>query len=79
MYPERDLASARARDFVTDLDELHQELRTAMAEAQERYKISADQNRLPAPDFQIGQMVMVKAKYIRTTQPSRKLGPKYQK
>jgi len=76
VYPECDLASARACDFVTDLDELHQELCTAMAEAQEHYKISADQNRLPAPDFQIGQMVMVKAKYICTTQLSQKLGPK---
>jgi len=76
VYPESDLASARARDFVTDLDELYQELRTAMAEAQEHYKISADQNRLLALDFQIGQRVMAKAKYIRTTQPSRKLGPK---
>src|SRR5467141_3386715 len=27
VHPERDLASARACDFVTDLDELHQELR----------------------------------------------------
>jgi len=70
IYLERDLASARARDFVTDLAKLHQELCTAMAEAQECYKISADRNRLPAPDFQIGQMVMVKAKYIRTTQLS---------
>jgi len=76
VYPERDLASARACNFVTDLDELHQELCTAMAEAQERYKISANRDRLPAPDFQIGQMVMVKAKYIHTTQLSRKLGPK---
>jgi len=47
-----------------------------MAEAQEHYKISTDQNRLLALDFQIRQMVMVKAKYIKTTQPSRKLGPK---
>ena len=26
VHPERDLASARARNFITDLDELHQEL-----------------------------------------------------
>jgi len=58
---EHDLASARVRDFVTDPDELHQELHTATAEAQEHYKISADRNRLPALDFQIGQMVMVKS------------------
>ena len=76
MYPEHDLASARARNFVTDLDEPHQELRTAMAEAQECYKISADRNRLPALDFQISQMVMVKAKCMHTTQLSQRLGPK---
>jgi len=70
MYLEHNLAFARVHDFVNDLDELHQELHTAMAEAQEHYKISADRNRLLAPDFQIGQMVMVKAKYIKTTQPS---------
>jgi len=70
VYQECNLASARAHDFVTDPDELHQELCTAMAEAQECYKISADQNRLPALGFQIGKMVMVKAKYIHTTQPS---------
>jgi len=74
--PEHNLASARVHNFVTDLDELHQELHMAMAEAQERYKTSADWNRLLALDFQIGQMVMVKAKYIKTTQPSHKLGPK---
>jgi len=44
VYPEHNLASARAHDFVTDLDELHQELHTAMAQTQEGYKISADQN-----------------------------------
>jgi len=70
VYPECDLASARVCDFVTDLDELYQELCTAMAEAQEHYKISADWNRVPQLDFQIRQMVMVKAKYIKTTQAS---------
>jgi len=48
----------------------------AMAEVQECYKISANWNRLPVLNYQIGQMVVVKAKYICTTQPSRKLGPK---
>jgi len=76
MYLEHDLASTRVCNFVTDLDELHQELHTAMAEAQECCKISTDKNRLLAPDFQIGQNIMVKAKYIRMTQPSQKLGPK---
>jgi len=70
MYLECNLASARVHNLVTDLDELHQELHTTMAEAQEHYKIPADWNRLLALDFRIGQMVMVKAKYIKTTQLS---------
>src|ERR1700675_3221500 len=38
IHPERDLASTRAKDFVIDLDDLHQELCTRIAEAQQRYK-----------------------------------------
>ena len=34
IHPERDLALSRAKDLVVDLDELHQELKTAIAEAQ---------------------------------------------
>ena len=34
VHPERDLASTRARNFVTDLDELHQELRKHILDAQ---------------------------------------------
>ena len=49
VYPERDLASARARDFVVNLDELHKELCEAIAEAQQRYQVQADRNRLPNP------------------------------
>jgi len=34
IHPECDLASARAHDFVTNLDELHQQLQQHIAEAQ---------------------------------------------
>ena len=40
--PERDLALARAQVFITDLDELHQQLRLHMAEAQCQYQLPAD-------------------------------------
>src|SRR6202789_1161205 len=53
VHPERDLASARAKDLVVDLDELHQELKTTIAEAQLRYKGPADAKRMPAPTFTI--------------------------
>jgi hypothetical protein len=37
VHPERDLSSARAREFAVNLDDLHQELRLQIAEAQKRY------------------------------------------
>ena len=77
VHPERDLASDRACNFVTDLDELHKELKATIAEAQVRYKASADLRRTPAPNFQVGQQVFVKAKFIRTTRPSKKLSEKF--
>jgi hypothetical protein len=76
VYPERDLTSNRAREFTIDLDELHQELRRRIAEAQKRYQKSADARRIPAPDFKVGQNVMVKAEFIHTTRPSKKLAEK---
>ena len=51
VHPECDLASAHVHDFVTDLDELHQELRKHILDAQHRYQISADSRHLPAPEF----------------------------
>src|SRR6266481_5215973 len=77
VHPERDLTSARAREFVTDLDELHAELRTHMANAQKRYQGTADSRRLPAPAFPIGSKAFVKAKFFRTTRPSKKLADKF--
>src|SRR5882724_1010653 len=42
VHPEHNLASACACDFVTDLDELHQQLGQHIANAQHRYQTSAD-------------------------------------
>jgi len=76
VHPERDMASARAREFAVDLGELHEALKTNIAQAQQRYQKSADSRRLPAPDFKIGQKVYVKAQFFRTTRPSKKLSEK---
>jgi hypothetical protein len=77
VHPERDLASARAQQFVTDLDELHQTLRQSIQESQAYTQKSADRRRLPAPNFKIGDSVFVKAEYFRTTRPTKKLAEKY--
>jgi len=61
VYPERDIASSRVRDFVVDLDELQSTLKEEIAKAQRHYQLSADSHRQQPPDFQIGQSVFVRS------------------
>ena len=42
IHPEQELASSRAKEFVTDLDKLHQHLREHMAVAQLWYQGTED-------------------------------------
>src|SRR6267154_1804053 len=77
VYPERDIASARAQEFAVDLDQLHTILKSEISAAQKRYQRSADVRRAPAPDFEVGQEVFVKAKFFKTTRPSKKLSEKF--
>ena len=70
-------ASSHAKDLVVDLDELHQELKATIAEAQLRYQGPADAKRSLAPDFTVGQQAFVKAKFFWTTRPSHKLSEKF--
>ncbi|KIK74108.1 hypothetical protein PAXRUDRAFT_73129, partial [Paxillus rubicundulus Ve08.2h10] len=76
VHPEHDLTSARAREYAVDLDDLHQFLRSEMALVQQRYQGPANTKRIPAPDFKIGDLVFIKAKYFRSTRPSKKLSEK---
>jgi len=77
VYPERDIASSHAHDFVIDLDELQGTLKEEIAKAQMQYQPSADSHRQQPPDFQVGQSVFVKSQNFRTTRPSKKLSEKY--
>ena len=47
-----------------------------MAAAQKRYQGPADARRSPAPGFKVSDQVYVKAKYFRSTRPSKKLSEK---
>ena len=76
VHPERDIASAQARDFAVDLEQLHAELRVQIKAAQERYQGPADARRAPPPELRVGDQVYVKAKFFRTTRPSPKLAEK---
>ena len=77
VHPERDLTSARAREFAVDLDELHSQLRTNIAAAQARYQVQADKHRIPAPELSTDDLVYVRSEHISTTRPSKKLAERY--
>jgi len=77
VYPERDIASSRARDFVVDLDELQGTLKKEITKAQMQYQPSADSREQQPLDFQVGQPVFVKSQYFQITRPSKKLSEKY--
>jgi len=66
----------QARDYAVDLESLHQYLREERANTQLRYQGLADAKCTPAPDFKVGDQVYVKAKYFRSTRPSKKLSEK---
>ena len=70
------MTSAWARDYAVDLESLHQYLREEMANAQLCYQGPADAKCTPAPDFKVDDQVYVKAKYFRSTRPSKKLSEK---
>jgi len=61
VHPKHDIASSRARDFTVDLDELQSTLKTEISAAQQRYQKSTNVRCSPAPDFQVGDKVFVKA------------------
>jgi len=77
LYPERDIVSSRARDFIVDLDELQSTLKEEIAKAQRQYQPSADSRRQQPLDFQVGQSVFVRSQYFQTTRPSKKLSKRY--
>ena len=51
VYPERDIASSHARDFVLNLDKLQNMLKEKIAKAQRQYQPSADSHRQQPLDF----------------------------
>lgn len=77
IHPERDLASTQAQDFVVNLDELHQMLKTEIAAAQKCYQVSGDSRHISPPTIQVRDQVFVKAQFFKTTCPLKKLTDKY--
>ena len=76
VHPKHDLSSTRAHEYAVDLELLHEFLHIEMAAAQKRYQGPADAKRSHPPDFKVGNQVFIKAKYFRSTRPSKKLSEK---
>src|SRR5258705_7872035 len=74
--PNEQVSSPEAQCFISDLDNLHTELKQSITRAQEGYQKYADKHHSPAPPLKIGNQVYVKAKYFHTTRPSKKLSKK---
>ncbi|SJL06755.1 uncharacterized protein ARMOST_10097 [Armillaria ostoyae] len=77
VHPKQDIASARAHDFVVDLDELHQFLYNEITQAQSHYKIQADKCQNLASPFKVGKKVFLSSKHIKTTRPTVKFAEKF--
>jgi len=58
---------------VEALSEIHGHLRVEMYRAQLRHQESADEHRLPAPDYRVGGFVWLDARNWKTRRPSAKL------
>jgi hypothetical protein len=67
IHMERELTSTRAKEFVVDLDELHQHLQQVISNTQQQYQKYADIQRSTPPNFKIGDKVFVKGEFINTT------------
>ena len=77
VHSEYDLASKWARNFVINLDELHSMLKEEIKEAQKHYKEQKDRILIPHPDWKVGDQVMVTAKNIKNTRPTKKFSEKF--
>ena len=71
IHLECDLAFSCAKGLVVNLDELHQELKTTISEAQHCYQGHANACRMPVPDFIIRQQAFVKALFFHMSWPSK--------
>src|SRR5258708_34739400 len=74
--PNVQVSSIGAQCFISDLDDLHMELKQSIAKAQECYQKYADEHCSLAPLLKIGDRVYVKAKSFHTTGPLKKLSEK---
>ena len=70
------ITDKQASVAVSRLNDLHQHAKEEIAKAIEHFKSNADRRRLSAPDYRVGDLVMLSTKNIRTTRPTKKFSEK---
>ena len=70
------LSSHSAQEVASDLNDLHTYLQTQLASTIERYRADTAERRLPIPDFNVGDLVWLDARNIKTRRPMKKLDHK---
>jgi hypothetical protein len=71
--PVREIRDPEGHELAKTIAEITEHLRAEILRAQHRQQENADRKRLPAPAFQVGNLVWLNAKNITTQRPSRKL------
>jgi transposase InsO family protein len=74
------ISDKRAAVEASKLNDLHRHAKEEIAKAIEHYKETNDRHRIEAPNYRVGDLVMLSTKNIRTTRPTKKfaerrLGP----
>jgi hypothetical protein len=71
IHSKYELASLKAQDLVTDLQELHSKLRVNIQESQECYQQSVDKNWISPLKFKVGDKAFVKQSSPKPPNPQR--------
>jgi len=73
---ERDQRRCEADQVQTVMQQVHEHLRVEMRRSQAIQEEGANRGHVPAPNIQVGSKVLLDARNVRTTHPSRKLDRK---
>jgi len=74
---KRDSTLGPTNKYTSKLEEIHTRLKQSIRMAQRRYQTTADRRHSPDPKILVGDLVFILVKFIKTTQPSKKLAERY--
>ena len=74
---ENDAQITEVDSSVTDLRLVHNDLKETIKDTQYRYQIPVDKRRTPAPKIKVSNHIFILNRFIKSTQPTKKLLEKY--